>query len=76
MDIKNKAGKYKIKRCIVFEDNLFFVKIIKKCSKKATVRQAPIGVRWLQNKATSDDVDTKPIRSPKDHITSDNAKRM
>ena len=56
--------------------NLFFVKTIKKWSKKTTVKQAPTTVRWFQNEAISDAADAKLIKSPKDHIISDNAKRM
>jgi len=74
--IITKAGRYKGIRYNFFKINLLFVKIKRKWSKNATVRQAPIRVRWLQYKPVSDVVDINVRKSPMAQVANAAAKRL
>jgi hypothetical protein len=74
--IISKQGKYNNIINIFFDKNLFFVKIKKKCSKKVTVRQAPIKLKLFQYKPVSDVLDVKVRKSPMAQVANENAKRL
>lgn len=74
--IITKAGRYKVIIYNFFTIQLLLVKIKKKWSKNATVRQAPIRVRWFQYKPVSDVVDVKVRKSPMAQVANATAKRL
>ena len=74
--IISKQGRYNNKMLNFFEINLLLVKIKKKCSKNATVRQAPVKIKLFQYKPASDVLDVKVRKSPMAQVANENAKRL